>query len=154
MWLPTLLESTNVQCIRRRKGRMCICTLICIYVEKVSRANAKFSFWKKRTACHRSLVFFHQIFPIIFFLRVEKIDGSKNLHHLKFSSLKPPECLFLCCIHKLGSNFRGDEMFCFDWCMKSINTVPRSTLGVQIWLIDVSGFWIFILALIAATLVH
>lgn len=41
LWLPTLLESTSVQCIRGREDRTCLCALLCVHVEKVSIANAK-----------------------------------------------------------------------------------------------------------------
>lgn len=36
MLLPSVLESSHVHCIRRGKNRICICTFICSYVEKVS----------------------------------------------------------------------------------------------------------------------
>lgn len=110
------------------------------------------SFWKKRTACHRSRVFFHQTFPIIFFLRVEKMNGLKIFISLSFL----PSGSLNACFYAASTNLEAilEVMRCFDWYMKSINTLPRNTLGIQIRLIDVSGFWIFISALIAATLVH
>ncbi|RLV96781.1 hypothetical protein DV515_00012445, partial [Chloebia gouldiae] len=34
LWLPTLLESTSVQCIWGREDRTCLCALLCVHVEK------------------------------------------------------------------------------------------------------------------------
>lgn len=81
------------------------------------------SFWKKRSTCHTSILFFllfHQTLQLLF-------TWLKNLHQLRFPPTPPKlsEHLFPCDIHKLRRTCIDSKMFWVSWCIKCICKLPR-----------------------------